>query len=217
MLKYGRIEVDETHKPIKYQINDNDCYEVISHANRGNGYCCIKMNGKIYDIHRWYYQKMNPNIDLTDLVVRHKCDNRKCINLEHLEHGKQQDNVIDMVVRGRSTSKFTIQEIKNIAIVLEEDYLSYLQIANLFDTTKQYIKKIASGNIFGYITKLSDKNLIYYTNEKYIYWHTGLHRWRFSCYNKLVRISRTFHQLNEAIQFKNNYFNNTYLHSTEDD
>lgn len=35
-------------------------------------------------------------------VVRHKCDNARCINLEHLEAGTQLDNVQDMHQRGRS-------------------------------------------------------------------------------------------------------------------
>ena len=33
-------------------------------------------------------------------VVRHKCDNRKCVNPDHLELGTQNDNIKDMDVRG---------------------------------------------------------------------------------------------------------------------
>lgn len=35
-------------------------------------------------------------------VVRHKCDNPRCINIEHLEGGTQKDNMQDCVQRGRS-------------------------------------------------------------------------------------------------------------------
>lgn len=39
------------------------------------------------------------------LSVLHKCDNRKCVNVEHLYLGTQQQNVIDRDTRGRQASK----------------------------------------------------------------------------------------------------------------
>lgn len=36
-------------------------------------------------------------------VVRHACDNPPCCNPRHLEAGSQQENMIDMAQRGRST------------------------------------------------------------------------------------------------------------------
>jgi hypothetical protein len=35
------------------------------------------------------------------MVIRHKCDNPACCNIEHLEIGTPLDNVNDMIERGR--------------------------------------------------------------------------------------------------------------------
>lgn len=39
--------------------------------------------------------------DIKGLVVRHTCDNPKCINPEHLIIGTSQDNIRDRDIRGR--------------------------------------------------------------------------------------------------------------------
>lgn len=40
--------------------------------------------------------------DIKGVVIRHKCDNKACVNPEHLEPGTHQDNMNDMVIRRRS-------------------------------------------------------------------------------------------------------------------
>lgn len=50
--------------------------------------------------HRLSYLAFNGDIP-EGLVVRHKCDNKCCVNPEHLEVGTQKDNVQDAIKRGR--------------------------------------------------------------------------------------------------------------------
>lgn len=51
--------------------------------------------------HRVSYLLYKGSLQGTD-VLRHTCDNKKCINPHHLLPGSQQDNMDDMVMKGRS-------------------------------------------------------------------------------------------------------------------
>jgi hypothetical protein len=51
--------------------------------------------------HRFAYARLVAPIP-EGMVVRHKCDNRGCVNPDHLELGTQQDNIQDRVRRGRN-------------------------------------------------------------------------------------------------------------------
>lgn len=69
-----------------------------------SGYARARMDGKCTTKHRKIYALAHNKslADLEGLVVRHKCDNPRCINLEHLEIGTYKDNMADMHSRGRA-------------------------------------------------------------------------------------------------------------------
>lgn len=75
-----------------------DC---IDHCRTGNakGYASKRLNGKPTDMHRAVFFEHNGYLPE---VVRHTCDNPRCINPEHLVAGTHADNSRDMVERGRS-------------------------------------------------------------------------------------------------------------------
>lgn len=81
----------------------------------GYGKTTRKVNGKwvAISLHRLAYERTYGSIP-PGLDVRHKCDNRRCINPEHLELGTRADNLRDMAERGRSTAKLTYEQVQEI-------------------------------------------------------------------------------------------------------
>ena len=71
-----------------------------------HGYGRVHRRGKQVLAHRAAYCDAN-NVDTCDIagkVVRHRCDNPKCVRPGHLLLGTQADNIRDMDERGRRVS-----------------------------------------------------------------------------------------------------------------
>lgn len=66
------------------------------------GYGGISINGKDFLAHRFSWFLHNGAIP-KKLWVLHTCDMPSCVNPDHLYLGTHQDNMDDMVKRGRST------------------------------------------------------------------------------------------------------------------
>ena len=47
-------------------------------------------------------------------VIRHTCDNRRCVNPAHMELGHQRENVRDVWIRRRRSTKLTIEQAREI-------------------------------------------------------------------------------------------------------
>jgi len=74
-------------------------------STASDGYGQMKVNGKTMGVHRWMaHLTLGLDID-SKLCACHHCDNRKCINPEHLFVGTQKENMIDMMVKGRARRK----------------------------------------------------------------------------------------------------------------
>lgn len=68
-----------------------------------NGYGRRKYKGKDWKVHRLVWTLANGEIP-EGVVIRHKCDNKGCYELTHLESGSQKDNIQDSIKRGRHSS-----------------------------------------------------------------------------------------------------------------
>lgn len=65
-----------------------------------NGYGVLKVFGKDVSAHRYSYELHKGSIP-PGMDILHSCDNRKCINPEHLRAGTHQENMEEAARRGR--------------------------------------------------------------------------------------------------------------------
>jgi len=75
------------------------------------GYGKIRVNKKLYAAHRYSY--MVAKGDLGNLQACHICDNKLCVNPDHLFAGTQSANMYDMHLKGRHTILFPLTGARN--------------------------------------------------------------------------------------------------------
>lgn len=80
-------------------------------------------------------------------VVMHKCDNKKCINPEHLQAGNQSDNIKDCIAKGRYTYSRKLTE-EQVKLILKDNRPQRV-IANDFKVSQKTIINVKKGR---YIT-----------------------------------------------------------------
>lgn len=128
-----------------YKINEtNGCWEWIA-AVQSKGYGVVIFDGKYTLAHRASFKL---HFGEPHGLVLHKCDNRKCVNPEHLFVGSAKDNTIDMKNKGRG--KLFVEKISsstNSAIIeARKTGRSYNELVKQFSVSKTQIARLLKEN-----------------------------------------------------------------------
>ena len=139
----------------KYTIEPNSGCWLWNAALGSNGYGLISDGGKLYRAHRasWVIHRgLIPN----ELWVLHRCDVKACVNPDHLFIGSAQDNVDDMVTKGRQKilrgeanggSKLIARQVVDIRTATG----FYHEIAARFGVHQSQVTRIKNGHTWGHL------------------------------------------------------------------
>ena len=124
----------------------DDCIEWAGQVSQ-NGYGRLP-DGKRY-AHREAWKMINGLIP-EGMVIKHKCDNKLCVNPDHLEVGTQSENVKEAYDRGlrEPTRKLTDEQIREIKERIDENNSA---LSREFGVSRQLICDISKGRIHGTI------------------------------------------------------------------
>lgn len=125
----------------KVSPSKTGCNEWIASFDKGTGYGKFRLNGENANAHRAHWLLVNGKI-LKGQFVLHKCDNRKCVKLDHLFLGTHQDNVRDCVSKNRHAKGSTLKRSN-----LKEKDIPIIRILGCFHPQKLLASIFGVSNI----------------------------------------------------------------------
>jgi len=134
--------------------DETNCWNVISHKPNKKGYIPIRVYGHgVKQMHRFVFESFYGPIE-NNLHVLHKCDNRKCINPEHLFLGSNYDNVQDRNTKNRQAkgekngrSKLNTAQVK----IIRNTYRDTKRLAAQFGVCERTIQDARVGKNWKHI------------------------------------------------------------------
>jgi hypothetical protein len=139
----------------KCELKDSDCIEWTGGTIRGYGAFHVgpRKGGRMWIAHRWLFEQAH-GTQPAHIDVCHTCDNRKCVNIDHLFAGTRKQNMEDAVRKGRTShvarfkgethplSKLTDAQAKEVrALRLAGSSLRF--VARLYGISVQQVSRIA--------------------------------------------------------------------------
>ncbi|MBB5748575.1 HNH endonuclease signature motif containing protein [Micrococcus sp. TA1] len=131
----------------------------------GQVYGKLDVKGRSVSAHRLAYESANGPVPAGQ-VVRHKCDNTKCVRPSHLELGTHADNSRDMTKRERQargerqgSAKLTESQVLEIRSIAATGSVKHSLIAKRFGVSQAQIGHIVTGRRWKYLLNQSEKEV----------------------------------------------------------
>ena len=144
-------------KEIRAEVDENGCLVCTSHEPSTIGYPRVLREGCKYPIHKYFFIKEYGPIP-EGCVVHHCCENKLCINLDHLVLMKRGDHIGYHSVgnkhcegrTGELHPKHKLAE-KDVLEIRENTGLTHQALADKFGVCRQMIGRIKNRVSWGHL------------------------------------------------------------------
>jgi hypothetical protein len=129
------------------------CWIWLKSCLKSGGYGQFNINGDMWRAHVLSYVLTRGDIP-DGIWICHHCDNPKCVNPDHLFPGTPQDDMTDMIKKGRAKHAFcethpsslhTDAQIANLKAWLLEGKTSKARLGRMFNFDRSSVTKIGKG------------------------------------------------------------------------
>lgn len=145
---------------------ETNCWEWTQQTNPG-GYGSFSLDGKTVSAHRIAWEIHNGEIPEHDsyhgLCVCHKCDNKKCVNPDHLFLTDHKGNMDDREAKGRDANhkgiangNSKLNDIQVRVIRSKHPLITNDELCDIFSVSKSTIWRVLSGTAWTHLNNLDE-------------------------------------------------------------